>query len=93
MVMQQMRDGAQGIAAKIVMALLVFVLAAFGFGSFNLFQVSEPAVATVNGEEITQRELDGEVARQRNSIARSLVRRRPMRCSTRSSHRPACSRR
>ena len=65
MVMQQLRDGAQGIAAKVVMALLVFVLAAFGFGSFNLFQVSEPAVATVNGEDITQRELDGEVARQK----------------------------
>ena len=65
MVMQKLRDGAQGIAAKVVMALLVFVLAAFGFGSFNLFNVSEPAVATVNGEEITQRQLDGEVARQR----------------------------
>lgn len=65
MVLQKMRAGAQGIAAKILVGLIVFVLAVFGFGAFDLFSVSDPVAATVNGDDITQRTLENEVARQR----------------------------
>ena len=61
-----MRAGAQGIAAKILVGLIVFVLAVFGFGSIGLFSGSEPVVATVNGDDITQRELDLETSRQQS---------------------------
>ena len=61
-----MRAGAQGIAAKILVGLIVFVLAVFGFGSIGLFSGSEPVVATVNGDDITQRALDLETSRQQS---------------------------
>ena len=66
MVLQKMRAGAQGLAAKILVGLIVFVLAVFGFGAFNLFSVSEPLAASVNGEDITERDLELETIRQRN---------------------------
>ena len=68
MLMQKLRDGAQGIAAKVVIGLLVFVLAAFGFGTIDLFSVSEPVAATVNGEEVSQGDLEVAIARQRSII-------------------------
>ena len=61
-----MRAGAQGIAAKILVGMIVFVLAVFGFGSIGLFSVSEPIAATVNGDDITQQALDLETSRQRS---------------------------
>ena len=61
-----MRAGAQGIAAKILVGLIVFVLAVFGFGSIGLFSGSEPVAATVNGDDITQRTLDLETSRQQS---------------------------
>ena len=61
-----MRAGAQGIAAKILVGLIVFVLAVFGFGSIGLFSGSEPVVASVNGDDITQRALDLETSRQQS---------------------------
>ncbi len=66
MVLQKMRAGAQGITAKILVGLIVFVLAVFGFGAFDLFSVSDPVAATVNGEDITQHALELETARQRS---------------------------
>ena len=60
-----MRAGAQGIAAKVLVGLIVFVLALFGFGSIGLFSVSEPVAANVNGDDISQRVLDAETSRQR----------------------------
>lgn len=68
MLMQKLRDGAQGIAAKVVIGLLVFVLAAFGFGTIDLFSVSEPVAATVNGEEVSQGDLEVAIARQRSIV-------------------------
>ena len=66
MVLQKMRAGAQGIFAKIMVGLIVFVLAATGFGAIQLFSASEPAAATVNGDDITQNALQLETSRQRN---------------------------
>lgn len=65
MMLQKMRAGAQGMAAKILVGVIVFVLAVFGFGAFDLFSVSEPVAATVNGDEITERAVEAEIARQR----------------------------
>ena len=65
MVLQKMRAGAQGVFAKVLVGLIVFVLAVFGFGAIDLFSASEPVAATVNGDDITQRLLELETARQR----------------------------
>lgn len=65
MVLQRMRAGAQGAMAKVLVGVIVFVLAVFGFGAIDLFSASEPVAATVNGEDITQRVLERETARQR----------------------------
>lgn len=65
MVMQKMRAGAQGLAAKVLMGLIVFVLAVTGFGAIQLFSASEPVAATINGDEVTERALEMEVRRVR----------------------------
>lgn len=61
----KMRAKAQGVFAKVLAGIIVFVLAVFGFGAFDLFSVSEPVAATVNGADITQRSLELETSRQR----------------------------
>ena len=66
----KMRAKAQGVFAKVLAGIIVFVLAVFGFGAFDLFSVSEPVAATVNGADITQRALELETSRQR-AIQRS----------------------
>ena len=65
MVLQKMRAGAQGIFAKVLVGLIVFVLAVTGFGAIQLFSGGEPVAATVNGDDITQRELELETERER----------------------------
>ena len=65
MVLQKMRSRAQGLFAKVLVGVIVFVLAVFGFGAFDLFSVSEPIAATVNGDDITERTLEVETSRQR----------------------------
>ena len=64
MMLQRMRDGAQSLGAKVLVAVIAFVLTVFGFGAFNLFQVGEPVAATVNGEEITVAYLESETERR-----------------------------
>lgn len=66
MVLQRMRAGAQGAMAKVLVGVIVFVLAVFGFGAIDLFSASEPVAATVNGQDITQRVLERETSRQRD---------------------------
>ncbi len=65
MVLQKMRAGAQGIFAKVLVGLIVLVLAVTGFGAIQFFSGGEPVAATVNGEDITQRQLDVETQRQK----------------------------
>ena len=65
MVLQKMRAGAQGLLAKVLVGLIVFVLAVTGFGAIQLFSASEPVAATVNGDDITQSALQQETSRQR----------------------------
>ncbi len=66
--LQKMRDGAQGIGAKIVVGIICFVLVAFGFGTFNFFTENEPWAALVDGDEITVRELQIETQRQKRNL-------------------------
>jgi len=72
MVLQKMRAGAQGIFAKVLVGLIVFVLAVTGFGAIQLFSGGEPIAATVNGDDITQRELEVETERER-AVQRSRL--------------------
>jgi peptidyl-prolyl cis-trans isomerase D len=70
--LQKLRDQTQSLAFKVLVAILVFVLAVFGFGAFNLFVTGEPEVARVNGEKITEVALASETERERRRIAGQL---------------------
>ena len=63
-----MRDGAQGLGAKIIVGIICFVLVVFGFGAFNFFTENEPRAASVNDDEITVRELEIETQRQKRNL-------------------------
>ena len=66
--LQKMRDQAQGPLAKVIVFTIILVLGLFGFGAFNIFTVSEPAVASVNGIDISERELLGEIEREKRQL-------------------------
>lgn len=68
--LQKMRAGAQTLGAKILAGIICFVLVVFGFGAFNLFAVSEPAVVKVNGDPVTESELQRSVQVQRQNFQR-----------------------
>ena len=72
MMLQKMRDGAQTLGAKIMVALIALTLTVFGFGAFNLFTVGEPVAATVNGEEITEAYLESETERRLRTLLAEL---------------------
>ena len=65
--LQTMRKGAQGVAAKIIIGLIVFAFAAFGLESL-LPGGSGSSVAEVNGEEISPFALDEAVTRQKRQL-------------------------
>ena len=64
----RMQNAAQGWIGKFVAGAIIVVLTLFGFGAFNLFAVNEPAIATVNGEDITERRLASEIERSKQRI-------------------------
>lgn len=66
--LQKMRDQAQGPLAKVIVFSIILVLGLFGFGAFNIFTVSEPSVASVNGIDISERELLGEIEREKRQL-------------------------
>ena len=66
--LQKMRDGAQGLGAKIIVGIICFVLVVFGFGAFNFLTENEPRAASVNDDEITVRELEIETQRQKRNL-------------------------
>lgn len=70
--LQKLRDQTQSVGFKIVVAVLVFALAFFGFGAFNVFAPGDPTVASVNGEDITQGALLAEADRQRRRLMAEL---------------------
>ena len=70
--LQKLRDQTQSAGFKVIVAVLVFALAFFGFGAFNIFAPGDPTVANVNGDEITQSALLGEVERERRRLLAGL---------------------
>ncbi len=67
--LQKLRDQTQSFAFKVLVGVIIFVLAIFGFGAFNLFLTTDPTVASVNGEDITQNVVAMEVERERRRLA------------------------
>lgn len=63
--LQKMRDNTQSIGFKIIVGLIIFVLAVFGFGTFDLFTSNDPEVASVGSHEITESALAQETERTR----------------------------
>lgn len=70
--LQKLRDQTQSLGFKVLAGILVFVLAVFGFGAFNLFMGGDQEVASVNGKEITQGALVEAMERERRRIAAQL---------------------
>ena len=66
--LQKLRDQTQSTGFKIIVAMLVFALAFFGFGAFNVFAPGDPSVASVNGDDITQGELLAETEREKRFL-------------------------
>jgi peptidyl-prolyl cis-trans isomerase D len=67
--LQKLRDQTQSLFFKVLVGAIIFVLAIFGFGAFNLFLTTDPSVASVNGEDITQGTLTVEAERERRRLA------------------------
>lgn len=67
--LQKMRDRTQSLGFKVLVGIIVFVLAVFGFGAVNLFVTGDPEVARVNGVGITQGQLATQTERERRRIA------------------------
>ena len=70
MSIQSMRDKSDGIVAKIIVGLIIIVFAAFGMGSITTFLAPVPTIAKVNGDDITQAEMEAAFQRQLNAAAR-----------------------
>ncbi len=70
--LQRLRDRTQSLGFKIVIGVLVFALAFFGFGAFNVFAPGDPEVASVNGTEITRGMVEVEAERRRRLILLQL---------------------
>ncbi|MFT7685519.1 MAG: peptidyl-prolyl cis-trans isomerase D [Candidatus Azotimanducaceae bacterium] len=68
MSIQRMRDRSEGIVAKIIVGLIIIVFAAFGMGSITTFLAPVAKVATVNGDDVTQQEMEIEVERTRRIL-------------------------
>jgi peptidyl-prolyl cis-trans isomerase D len=68
MLIQRMRDGSEGVMAKIIIGLIIIVFGLFGFGSITTFLAPVAKVATVNGEEIPQQDMEIAVERNRRMM-------------------------
>ena len=66
--LQRLRDQTQSTGFKIIVAVLVFALAFFGFGAFNIFAPGDPTVVSVNGEDISQGALLAETEREKRLL-------------------------
>ena len=68
MLIQQLRDGSDGILAKVIIGLIIIVFSLFGFGSITTFLAPVPKVASVNGEDVTQQSMEIAVERNRRML-------------------------
>lgn len=65
--LERIREGSQGITAKIILGLVILTFALAGVGSY-LSSPREVIVAVVNGEEITQATYDQALQRERSRM-------------------------
>lgn len=66
--LQDIRDNSQGVIAKVIIGLIVAVFALFGVESIIGGFTSSPPVAEINGEEITEFQLQNSVQNLLNSL-------------------------
>ena len=66
--LQDIRDNSQGVIAKIIIGLIVAVFALFGVESIIGGFITSPPVAEVNGEEITEAQLQSGTQSLMNSL-------------------------
>lgn len=65
MSIMSMQEGSQGLGTKIIIGLIIVAFAFFGLGSITTFLAPVPKVATINGVDITQQEMEVAVERTR----------------------------
>ena len=58
MSIQSLRDSSDGVVAKLIVGLIIVVFALFGMGSITTFLAPVPKVATVDGLDVTQQEME-----------------------------------
>ena len=68
MLIQRLRDGSDGVLAKVIVGLIIIVFGLFGFGSITTFLAPVPKVATVNGQGVTQQAMEIAVERNRRLL-------------------------
>ena len=68
MLIQRLRDGSDGILAKVIVGLIIIVFGLFGFGSITTSLAPVPKVASVNGEDVTQQDMEIAVERNRRLL-------------------------
>ncbi|MFT5794801.1 MAG: peptidyl-prolyl cis-trans isomerase D [Candidatus Pseudothioglobus sp.] len=74
MSIQNLRDKSDGVIAKVIVGLIIVVFALFGMGSITTFLTPVAKVATVDGEDITQQEMEIAVERgRRMMLARDIA--------------------
>ena len=66
--LQDIRDNSQGVIAKVIIGLIVAVFALFGVDSIIGGFIASPPVAEVNGEEISEAQLQNNTQQFLNSI-------------------------
>ncbi|MFQ6371494.1 SurA N-terminal domain-containing protein [Shewanella sp. YIC-542] len=69
--LDKIRDGSQGVIAKVILVLVILSFAFAGVSSY-LGSSSQPAAATVNGEDITQSELEQAFQNEKNRLQQQL---------------------
>ncbi|MBT3427772.1 MAG: hypothetical protein HOJ61_05645 [Gammaproteobacteria bacterium] len=65
MSIMSMQERSQGLGTKIIIGLIIVAFAFFGLGSITTFLAPVPKVATINGVDITQVEMENAVSRSR----------------------------
>lgn len=66
--LQDIRDNSQGVVAKVIIGLIIAVFALFGMGSIIGGFITSPSVAEINGEEISEAQLQSSTQSLLNSI-------------------------
>jgi len=70
--LQAIRDGSKGVAAKIIVGLIILTFALFGVESIVALGGGDPAPAEVNGKEITETEVAQAVSAQQQRLQQQL---------------------